>query len=336
MACSGAAGRYFGTVVLGLCLAGLTACSKDQPAKSAVKPAQAELVAHESELLKLTLTPQAEQRLGLATQRIGVAKLGLVRTTSGELVVPATTQSGVPTASTTDLLVIGAQQIAAEGEIGRARAAVTLNQLGFERAVALLAKQIGTARVRDEAAAALATAQTNLRTAIAQRRLLGPPVNALSNSTALWVKVPASGSDIAAIEKGRAVAVSPLGGGSTRMASPVRAAPSANTAAGTVDLFYALDNRDRRFQVGQRVQVALPMAGASAGLSVPASAIVRDIYGGEWVYQKTAPHAYVRRRIELASSQAGQNVLKRGLEPGTEIVTVGAVELFGTEFGTGK
>lgn len=336
MTSGGTAGRFFGAVVLGLCAAGLAGCSKDGPAKSAVKPAQADVVAHESELLRLTLTAKAEQRLGLETQRIGMATTDLVRTTSGELVVPATAKSGVPTASTTDLLVIGAQQIAAEGEIGRARAAVTLNQVSLERAATLLAKQIGTARVRDEAAAALATAQTNLRTAIAQRRLLGAPVNALSNTTALWVKVPATGSDIANIKKGRAVAVSALGGGPTRTASPVQAAPSANAAAGTVDLFYALDNRDRRFQVGQRVQVALPMAGVSDGLSVPASAIVHDIYGGEWVYQKTAPHTYLRRRIEVASSQAGQSLLKRGLESGAEIVTVGAAELFGTEFGTGK
>jgi len=328
--------RYRTVLMTGFCLASLAACGKEQPANSAAKPSQAELVAHESELLKLTLTPAAEQRLGLVTQRIGLANMGQVRTTSGELVVPANTRSGVPTALTTDLLVIGAQQIAAEGEIGRARAAVTLSELSFERASTLLAKQIGTGRVRDEAAAALATAQTNLRTAIAQRRLLGPSVNALSSVTALWVKVPASGSDLALIEKGRSVEIRPLGGGAAQTASPVQAAPSANTAAGTVDLFYTLDNRNRRFQVGQRVQVALPMAGASAGLSVPASAIVRDIYGGEWVYQKTAPHSYLRRRIEVAATQSGQNVLKRGLESGTEIVTIGAAELFGTEFGAGK
>lgn len=336
MAISTAAVRYPCATAMGLCLFGLAACGNPQSAKSPTKPAQAELVAHESELLKLTLTADAEQRLGVATQRIGVATMDRVRATSGELVVPATIKAGVPTASTADLLAIGTQQIAAEGEIGRASASVTLTRLTFERASMLLAKQIGTARARDEAAAALATAQANLRTAIAQRRLLGPPVNALGNSTVLWVKVPASGSDVAAIDKRRAIDVRALGGGPARPASPVRAAPSANAIAGTVDLFYAIDNRDRRFQVGQRVQVTLPMEGSGSGLSIPASAIVRDIYGGEWVYQKTAPHSYSRRRIELAASGIGQNVLQRGLEPGAEIVTVGAAELFGTEFGTGK
>ena len=38
----------------------------EKSAKPPAPPAHAETIAHESELLKLTLTPQAQQRLGIA------------------------------------------------------------------------------------------------------------------------------------------------------------------------------------------------------------------------------------------------------------------------------
>lgn len=121
--------------------------------------------------------------------------------------------------------------------------------------------------------------------------------------------------------------------GAPRSASPVQAPPSANTVAGTVDLYYAVDNRDRIFRVGQRVAVDLPLAGQTEGLSVPSAAILRDIHGGEWVYQKTAPDTFVRQRVEVASESGGRALLARGLSNGAQVVTDGAAELFGTEFG---
>jgi hypothetical protein len=68
-------------------------------------------------------------------------------------------------------------------------------------------------------------------------------------------------------------------------------------------------------------------------ISVPESAIVRDIYGGEWVYVQTAPRVFERRRVEVAAVSDRDAWLARGLNPGTEVVTVGASELFSTEFG---
>jgi hypothetical protein len=117
-------------------------------------------------------------------------------------------------------------------------------------------------------------------------------------------------------------------------ARPVSAPPSANAVAGTVDIFYALDNRARAWRVGQRVAVGLPMGGVAQGLTIPTAAIVRDINGGEWVYRKTGVNTYERQRIEVASTSGTTALLARGLERGAEVVTDGAAELFGTEFGT--
>ncbi|MCH2239535.1 MAG: efflux RND transporter periplasmic adaptor subunit, partial [Blastomonas sp.] len=171
--------------------------------------------------------------------------------------------------------------------------------------------------------------------AAAQRRLLGPAVASLGTQRHVWVRVPVFGSDLAGLQQGQSALVSPLGQeGAKRSARPVDAPPSANAVAGTVDLYFALDNRDRAYRVGQRVSVALPLAGGrSEGLSVPTSAILSDIYGGEWVYAKTEADTYVRQRIEVAATEGGRAILSRGLRPGTLVVTAGAAELFGTEFG---
>uniref|UniRef100_UPI00345BE727 efflux RND transporter periplasmic adaptor subunit n=1 Tax=uncultured Sphingomonas sp. TaxID=158754 RepID=UPI00345BE727 len=166
-----------------------------------------------------------------------------------------------------------------------------------------------------------------------QRRLLGPAVADLGAQPVLWVRASVFAGDIGNVRRDGPTQVRALGVAASRPARPVPAPPSANAATGTVDLHYAIDNRDRTFRVGQRVAVDLPLGGQARGLSVPSSAIVRDINGGEWVYRKTAPDTFVRQRIEVASEADGRALLARGLEAGALVVTAGAAELFGTEFG---
>lgn len=318
-------------ILVPICL--LTTCGS-KPTPSPTAPAKAEAVAHESDLLRLTLTRAAQARLGITTMRVGVGSARAVRETSGEIVVPAGV-GGVPTNSVSNLQQLGIQQVAADGEMARTRAQLGLARIALERAAALVREEAGSVRARDEAAAALAAAKAAADAASAQRRLLGPAIRSLANQSSLWVRVPVFGSDVAAIERARAVTIRPLGNtGAPRAARPVPAPPSANAVAGTVDLYFALDNRDRAYRVGQRVGVTLPIAGSTTdGLSVPTSAIVRDIYGGEWVYARTAPDSFVRQRIEVASTQGDRAILARGLAPGADVVTAGAAELFGTEFG---
>lgn len=314
-------------------LLSLSACDGGASAPPA-PPSHAELIAHESELLKLTLTPQAQQRLGIRLVAVGGGAATTVRQTSGEIVVPPTFAGGVPVSSVSNIQQIGAQQAAADGEVARARAQARLARIALSRADALVREEAGSVRTRDEAAAAVATADAALGAALAQRRLLGQPVAAMDAQSLVWVRVSVFGSDVGAVQRGAAVMVRPLGeGGAARQAQPVRAVPSANAAAGTVDLFYALPNRDGAYRVGQRVAVDLPMSGKTSGLAVPSAAILRDIYGGEWVYQKTGKDMFVRQRIEVASEAGGKALLARGLAPGAQVVTDGAAELFGTEFG---
>jgi len=312
----------------------LIGCLREPP-KHAAPPAAAEPIAHEAELLRLTLTPQAQQRLGVATVPAIDGSAHAMRQAAGEIVVPPTRAGGVPTGSLANLQQLGAQQVAAEGEVARAAAQARLARIALERADSLVREGAGSLRARDEATAALATADAALAAARRQRHLLGPPIAAMNSQPLMWVRVSVLGSDLDAIRHDEPAMVQALGAhGSPRAAQPVQAPPSADVSAGTVDLFYALSNEDEAFRVGQRVAVDLPLAAQSTGLLVPSTAIVRDIYGGEWVYENTRPNTYVRRRIEVAFERDGRALLARGLHFGAEIVTAGAAELFGIEFGT--
>ena len=111
---------------------------------------------------------------------------------------------------------------------------------------------------------------------------------------------------------------------------------TADPQAATVDLFYELANPDAKLRPGQRVSVELPTAVTSEDLVVPHAAILFDIYGGTWVYENVGPQQYVRQRVAVRDVVGDLAVLGRGLEPGAKVVTSGAAELFGTEFGAGK
>lgn len=316
-----------------LLIASLTGCG---PASSppAAAPAHAEPIAHESELLKLTLTHEAQRRLGIRLVRVGNGSATAMRQAAGEIVVPPTSAGGIPTSSTSNLPQIASQQAIADGEVARTRAQARLARIALNRAEALVREEAGSVRARDEAATALAAADAAQQAALAQRRLLGPSTATMGNQPVLWVRVPVFGSDLRAITRGMAVTVRALGDqGTGRQARPVRAAPSANAVAGTVDLYYSLPNRDGVYRVGQRVAVDIPVSGSTGGLAIPSAAILRDIHGGEWVYQRTAKNMFVRQRVEVGSEADGQALVARGLTSGADIVTDGAAELFGTEFG---
>lgn len=311
----------------------LPACGGESKVGSTAQPATTTAVAHEADLLHITLTPQARERLGIAVSRAGNATARQSRLTTGEVVAPNAV-GGVPVGSLSNLSQIGASQTAADGEVARSRAQERLARLALRRAEQLVAEEAGSVRGRDEAAAALGAAQAQLNAAIAQRRLLGPAVSALGSMPTLWVRVPVFGTDVSASAGTSHATIASLDGRSAvRTGRPVQAPPSSNAVAGTVDFYFAMDNRDRAYRVGQRVSVRLPLEEAKQGFALPASAILRDIYGGEWVYEQTAPNSYLRKRVEIASSDAGQVILARGIRAGANIVTTGAMELFGTEFG---
>ena len=161
----------------------------------------------------------------------------------------------------------------------------------------------------------------------------------ITNLSSVWVRVPVYVGELNQISRKAAARVHGLAdkpGAPTRMARPIAAPPSANVLASTADLYFSLSNGDGSLRPGQRVGVTLNQHGAEESLVVPWSAILHDIHGGAWVYESSGVQSFVRRPVEVRYVTDGQAVLARGPAVGTKVVTAGAAELFGTEFGAGK
>ena len=69
---------------------------------------------------------------------------------------------------------------------------------------------------------------------------------------------------------------------------------------------------------------------------VPYAAVYYDLDGATWVYTNPSPFTFVRAGIIVDSITGDVAVLSKGPPAGTAVVTVGASELYGTEFGVGQ
>jgi len=69
---------------------------------------------------------------------------------------------------------------------------------------------------------------------------------------------------------------------------------------------------------------------------VPYAAVFYDLNGATWVYINLEPLNFVRASISVDYIDGDLAVLSDGPPSGTEVVTVGAPELYGTEFGVGQ
>lgn len=68
---------------------------------------------------------------------------------------------------------------------------------------------------------------------------------------------------------------------------------------------------------------------------VPYSAVLYDSQSNAWVYTNPQPLVYVREGIKIDHFDGDRAVVSEGPAVGTPVVTVGAAELFGTEFEVG-
>jgi RND family efflux transporter MFP subunit len=179
----------------------------------------------------------------------------------------------------------------------------------------------------------------NLHVAPGQRVSAGSVLFQMAAQNALWVRLPVYTGLLNQFDADQSVNVrnissSPHSPGIS--ANPVNAPPSGNPLTASVNLFYELPDGDRTYQAGQKVAVTLKLTGMKKALVVPRSAVVYDINGGTWVYLNPKGNEFVRSRVELQSVMDGWAILTRGPAVGTNIVSSGAAELFGTEFGSGK
>jgi RND family efflux transporter MFP subunit len=262
-----------------------------------------------------------------------------------------------------------------DAELIRVKAQLEPAKVASQRAERLLKDNAGSEKAADEAHAALQIAEAAIKAAEARNAALAQlisadgspvpvPVNApqeavvrqilaapglLVNAAAplvdllasqrVWLRVPVYVGDIDALDtsaEARAGLLARRGDEADAPAKPIRGPLNANADAATVDLFYEIENTGQRFQPGQRVGMRTPTRAAADSLVVPASAILLDIHGGQWVYERAAENLFTRRRIQVTRIADGNAILASGPPVGARVVTEGANELFGVEFGAGK
>jgi cobalt-zinc-cadmium efflux system membrane fusion protein len=389
--------RYRGACLLAVVLA--ASCGRDAPPSSSTTPAAKVTAAvPETALTTITLTAEAQKRLGIETVRAEQRTIARSRTVGGE-VVPAGGAQVTVTAPLAGTLGAASQMPAVGSHVEKGQVVLTLVPLApaerdvrieAERAVSeaegrreMAAKRAersrqlardgsGSQRAAEEAQAervaadaALKAARDRLGLAVRNmtasgaillvaphtallRTLHATPGQAVSAGAPLfdlvaletvWLRVPIYAGDIDTIDRrapAEAVSLGAASGEGGVAATPIAGPPTADAATAGIDLFYSVANRDRKLQPGQRVSVRLPLRTRQESLVVPRAAVLYDALGGTWVYEARDGGVFVRRRVVLSDLIGDTAVLQQGPAAGTPVVTRGAAELFGTEFGVGK
>jgi RND family efflux transporter MFP subunit len=178
-----------------------------------------------------------------------------------------------------------------------------------------------------------------LSVAVGEVVAIGAPLFEVLDSNPIWVKVPVYVGELPQISPEQPARISRLGEDATvaeRIAPHINAPPTAMPLASAVDLYYELPNPGGELRPGERVIAKLTLSGHSENLAIPWSSVIHDINGGTWVYEQVAPRKFARRRVQVRYVVDGMAALADGPPVGSAIVTTGAMELFGTEFGFAK
>ena len=74
----------------------------------------------------------------------------------------------------------------------------------------------------------------------------------------------------------------------------------------------------------------------ASGNSVPFAAVIYDIEGNTWIYTNPEPLTFVREPIVIDQIEGDTAMLAEALSSEMNVVTVGVIELYGTETGVSK
>jgi hypothetical protein len=78
------------------------------------------------------------------------------------------------------------------------------------------------------------------------------------------------------------------------------------------------------------------LGGGRARTAMPYAAVLYDPNGDTWAYTNPEPLVFVRSPITVVTIHGNRAVLSAGPAAGTQVVTVGAAELLGTEYEVGE
>ena len=336
-------------VLAALLGAGWPAFAAGAPSASGPSPAKVTYPVKEADLATITLTAQAEQRLGIQTVPVERRSVVATRLFGGEVMLPLTANGEAGGTAMAPLLAgsleawlkLADAQADADGRVAQAEVELKAADLALDRARKVLEAEAGSLRSVDEARARREAAVVSVATAKARRGLLGETVTPGGSPKRLWVRVPVYVGALESLDPSAPAVVTRLSDSARShpwTAKPVAGPRTADGAAATLDFYYELEGEDGvgELRPGERMAVRLATRAEAERLVLPWAAVLSDIHGGQWVYENTGPQTFVRRRVEVERVSAKDAILARGPMPPAKVVTDGAAELFGTEFGAGK
>jgi hypothetical protein len=116
-------------------------------------------------------------------------------------------------------------------------------------------------------------------------------------------------------------------GGSSDSAAPVEPAKITKLAGDVNQITLTAD-------AAKRIDVKTAAVKSEGGDTViPYSAVLYDPDGATWTYTNPKPLVFVRADITVKSITGERAILTKGPAPGTAVVTLGATELWGVEYG---
>ena len=74
----------------------------------------------------------------------------------------------------------------------------------------------------------------------------------------------------------------------------------------------------------------------ASGTSVPFAAVIYDIEGNTWIYTNPEPLTFVRQQIVIDRIEGDTAFLAESLPGELNVVTMGVIEIYGTETGVSK
>ncbi|MGH9675055.1 MAG: efflux RND transporter periplasmic adaptor subunit [Bryobacteraceae bacterium] len=349
----------------------------------------------EAELATVTLTPEAESRLGIRVVPVTSGRDNELRRFAADVMLPPgrsvavaapisgtlRTNQAPPSPGTVvkkdqiifeiaPLLALPRDlRVTAETDVEQAKTRVETAKLRMARADRMLKDEVGTVRAQEDARNELDLATSALQAAEARldqikraplegdvtvaikaprdgmiRQVLvnaGQPVNGgaalfeIADLQTLWLRVPIYSGEAAMFSAGSSVRVETLSGQPIGIASTVGAPPTGDPLAATVDFYYEVPASAQNLKPGEKVAVAMTSRKVGAWNQVPFAAVVYDIHGGTWVYEKASDRRYVRRRVQVDHTTSGIAYLVSSPPVGTPVVVEGTAELWGVEFGAG-
>jgi hypothetical protein len=132
-----------------------------------------------------------------------------------------------------------------------------------------------------------------------------------------------------------AIAMALLSGGAQPAMADSPAAPKAETQATVTRLGFGISRITLPPKAARRLDIkTAEIRDDPSGKKVtPYSSIIYDLDGDAWVYTVPGPLSFVREGVVIERITGDYAYLQEGPPVGTQVVTVGVPELYGTEVG---